>query len=221
MRLSRLAVGALLVLVTGRGAGAADTKFTVDPEAGHNAFTAIFDSAVGERITAVSSAVGCTVSVDEEKLTGSAKCAVPLASIMVDNDKTKTEHFHQWATNKKIDPKKCRFELDLPHLTLEGPVDERKPVVFTTEGTFTICGRPRDDKGAEKIQGTITYVPAADGKPRTLRIRAHVDNFDRERYGVSPKATAGWLARVQQLADVVATQGSVDVSLFARDGKSQ
>ena len=40
-------------------------------------------------------------------------------------------------------------------------------------------------------------------------------------YGVSPKATAGWLARVQQLADVVAAQGSVDVSLFATDGKSE
>jgi len=32
---------------------------------------------------------------------------------------------------------------------------------------------------------------------------------------VSPKNTAGWLARVQQLADVVATVGTIDVNAFA------
>jgi hypothetical protein len=41
-----------------------ETRFVVDPEVGNNAFTAVFDSAIGERITAVSSAVGCTLTVD-------------------------------------------------------------------------------------------------------------------------------------------------------------
>jgi hypothetical protein len=48
-----------------------------------------------------------------------------------------------------------------------------------------------------------------------LRIRARIEGFNREQYGVSPKNTAGWLARVQQLADVVATEGTIDVNLFA------
>ena len=29
---------------------------------------------------------------------------MPLASIRVDNDDTKSDHFRQWATNKKTDP---------------------------------------------------------------------------------------------------------------------
>ena len=80
-------------------AHAAGAQFTVDPEAGNSAFTAVFDAAIGERITAVSSAVGCTIEADEAKLVGSAKCSVPLTSIRVDNDETKSEHFAEWATN--------------------------------------------------------------------------------------------------------------------------
>jgi hypothetical protein len=47
------------------------------------------------------------------------------------------------------------------------------------------------------------------------RIRATVEGFDREQYDISPKNMAGWLARVQQLANVVATEGNIEVNLFA------
>jgi len=194
----------------------AETKFTVDPEVGNNTFTAVFDAAIGERITAVSSAVGCTLTVDEAKLEGRARCSVPLTSVRVDNDDTKSEHFGQWATNKKMDPAKCTFDLDVPAVKLPPPVEPKKPVPFTTEGTFTICGRPHADRRPERIQGTVIYLPAGTyGPRRTLRIRARIEGFDREKYGVSPKNTAGWLARVQQLADVVATEGTIDVNVFA------
>ena len=66
------------------------------------------------------------------------------------------------------------------------------------------------------IQGTVIYLPAGTyGAKRTLRVRAKVEHFDREKYGVSPKNTAGWLARVQQLAPVVGTEGTIEVNLFA------
>ncbi|HXJ32566.1 MAG TPA: hypothetical protein VMS22_00880 [Candidatus Eisenbacteria bacterium] len=209
---------AMALLVAAAMPAAAATTFKVDPDAGRNQFTAIFDSAVGERITAVSSQVGCTLTVDEEKLEGSATCSVPLAGIRVDNDDTKSDHFRQWATNKKVDPSACRIELELPAVKLPKPIEPGKAVTVDAKGTFTVCGRSRDDKGAESIHVTVTYVPPATPEaPRLLRIRAHVTGFDRERYGVSPKRTEGWLARVQQLADVVATEGTIDVSLFALD----
>src|SRR5262245_15550388 len=114
-------------------AAAAETKFTVDPEAGSNTFSAVFDAAVGERITAVSSKVGCTLMVDEAKRTGTATCSVPLGSIRVDNDDTKSEHFRQWATNKTVDPRKCVFALEVPRLELKAAVEPMKPVEFETE----------------------------------------------------------------------------------------
>jgi hypothetical protein len=195
---------------------AAATEFAVDPEVGNNAFTAVFDSQIGERITAVSSAVGCTLTVDEAKREGRARCSVPLSTVRIDNDDTKTEHFGQWATNKKTDPKQCTFQLEVPEVKLPSPVEPKTPVAFTTEGRFTICGRPRDDGQPERIQGTVIYLPAGTyGAKRTLRIRAKVEHFDREKYGVSPKNTAGWLARVQQLAPVVGTEGTIEVNLFA------
>src|SRR5438445_9147822 len=152
MRLRAAALSLALTLV-GSSATLADTKFAVDPEAGNNTFTAVFDAAIGERITAVSSAVACTLTVDEAKLEGKASCSVPLTSIRVDNDDVKSEHFRQWATNKTIDPKKCVFALEVPAMKLAGPVEW----------------------------------------------------------------TAGWLARVQQPAPVVATEGTIDVSLFAME----
>ena len=76
------------------------TTFIVKPGVGNNTFTAVFDAVIGERITAISSAVGCTLTVDEEKLEGKGSCSVALTSILVDGDETKTEHFQQWATNK-------------------------------------------------------------------------------------------------------------------------
>jgi hypothetical protein len=203
------------LLVAGSPARAA-TVFLVDPEAGSSTLTAVFDASVGERITAVSSQIGCTLEVDEAKLTGKARCSVPLKSIMVDNDATKSEHFAQWATNKKVEPEKCTLDVTIPEVALKPPVEAKQPVAFTTQGTFTICGRARDDKGSERITGTIVYLPpGSHGPSQTLRIRAHLEGFDRERYGVSPKNTAGWLARVQQLADVVATEGVIDINAFA------
>ena len=195
---------------------AAATEFAVDPEVGNNAFTAVFDSQIGERITAVSSAVGCTLTIDEAAREGHASCSVPLSTVRIDNDDTKTEHFGQWATNKKTAPKQCTFRLEVPEVKLPSPVEPKTPVAFTTEGRFTICGRPRDDGQSERIQGTVIYLPAGTyGAKRTLRIRAKVEHFDREKYGVSPKNTAGWLAQVQQLAAVVGTEGTIEVNLFA------
>src|SRR5438445_559758 len=57
--------------------------------------------------------------------------------------------------------------------------------------------------------------------PRTIRSRARIEGFDRERYRIGPRWTDGWLARVQQLAPVVATEGTIEVNLFAMetDGK--
>jgi hypothetical protein len=206
----------LLAALVAVGPANADTQFAVDPEVGNNAFTAVFDTPIGERITAVSSAVGCTLAVEEARLEAKAHCSVPLASVRVDNDDTKTEHFGQWATNKQIDPKQCTFELDVPVVKLPSPVEAKTPVAFTTEGRFTICGRARDDGQPERIQGTVVYLPPGTyGAKRTLRIRATVDHFNREKYGVSPKNTPGWLARVQQLAPVVGTEGTIDVTLFA------
>lgn len=194
------------------------TTFAVDPDAGSNTLSAIFDAAIGERITAVSSQVACTLRVDERKLTGDATCSVPLAALRVDNDDTKSEHFRQWATNRNVDPEKCELRLEVPRLVLGAPVEPMRPVPFETEGTFTICGRSRDDHGKERISGTIVYLPAGSYKDvRTLRVRAKVEGFNRERYQVGPKWTAGWLARVQELAPVVATDGTIEVNLFATE----
>ncbi|MGH7965239.1 MAG: hypothetical protein ACRERD_26090 [Candidatus Binatia bacterium] len=213
----KMAVAVATMVVTGWQSALAETStFAVDPEAGNNTFSAVFDAAIGERIMAVSSSVGCTLTVDEQQLEGKAKCSVPLTAIKVDNDDIKTEHFQQWATNKKLDAAKCTFDLEIPHIKLPPPVEEKKPVAFTTEGNFTVCGRQREGGKPERITGTVIYLPAGTyGDTRTLRIRARIEGFDREQYGVSPRATAGWLARVQQLADVVATAGNIDVNIFA------
>src|SRR2546430_2683781 len=64
--LSRTAALSLAVTLLGSSATSADTKFAVDPEAGNNTFSAVFDAAIGERITAVSSAVACTLTVDAD-----------------------------------------------------------------------------------------------------------------------------------------------------------
>jgi hypothetical protein len=207
---------ATLFILSAHPVWAENATFKVDPEAGNNTFSAVFDAALGERIMAVTSGIDCTVTVDEGKLDGTAKCSVPLTSIKVDNDDTKTEHFQQWATNKKTAPEKCTFELEAPSVKLPSALEEKQPVPFTAEGAFTICGRTRDDGGAEHLTGTVIALPASvPGDPRVLRIRARVEHFDRERYGISPKNTAGWLARVQQLASVVATEGTIDVNIFA------
>lgn len=201
----------LLAPATSRG-----EELEVSPDAGNNSFSAVFDAKLGERITAVSSAVSCTLDVDEEKLEGKAVCSVPLTSIKVDADDTKSDHFRQWSTNKKTDPKKCVFKLELPQVKVPPPVEAMKPTEFDADGTFTLCGRPRDDKGTETVHARVIYLPPGSYKDvRTLRIRARIDGFNRERYKVGPAFTDGWLARVQQLAQVVAAEGTIDVNLFA------
>ena len=205
---------AFVFLLAAASAARSDTVFTVDPEAGNNTFSAVFDAALGERITAVSAAVGCTLHVDEAARTGRATCSVPLTAIRVDNDDTKTEHFRQWATNGKGDARQCAIELSVDRVAVADPVEPMTPVPFSTEGTLTICGRRRDDRGSERISGTLTLLSR---DLRTLRIRARIEAFDRERYRVGPKWTPGWLARVQELAPVVATDGTIEVTLFATE----
>ena len=207
-------VTAIALLLAAATAARGDTVFTVDPEAGNDTFTAVFDAALGERITAVSAAVGCTLHVDEPARTARATCSVPLTAIRVDNDDTKTEHFRQWATNGKGDARQCTLDLSVDRVSVPDPVEPMTPARFSTEGTLTICGRHRDDRGAEKIGGTLTLLSR---DVRTLRIRARIEGFDRERYRVGPKWAPGWLARVQELAPVVAADGTIEVTLFATE----
>ncbi len=71
----------LLVAVLAAPAAIRGEDLEVNPDAGNNAFSAVFDAKLGERITAVSSAVGCTLALDETTMRASGRCAVPLASI--------------------------------------------------------------------------------------------------------------------------------------------
>lgn len=195
-------------------AGAGD--FAVNPDAGNSGFSAVFDAALGERITAVSSAVGCQVRYDEKTGLAAGRCSVPLSSIKVDADDTKSDHFHQWATNKKSEPAACLLEVSFAGVTLGSLVAER-PVPFTAEVPFTVCGRARADGAKERLQGTaLLFPPGAYGEKQTIRIRATIADFDREAYRIGPGFTEGWLARVQSLAKVVAPKGTVELSLFAK-----
>jgi len=138
----------------------------------------------------------------------------------VDNEETKTEHFQQWSTNKKMQPKQCKYEahLDTVHFDELLP---GQPVKFSAEIPFTVCGRSRADGGKEHVEGTAVLLPAEGGSRKTVKIRAHLEKFSRDRYRVGPKYTDGWLARVQSLANVVADEGTIDLTLFAKEGKSQ
>jgi hypothetical protein len=190
--------------------------FRVDPDAGNNTFAAVFDAKLGERITAQSSAVACDLRYDEKTGLASGRCSVPLSSIRVDNEDTKTEHFQQWVTNKKSDPRACRFEASFDGVKV-GALAPEQPVPFTAEIPFTVCGRKPADGRAEKVKGTaLLFPPGAYGERKTVRIRATVAGFDRDAYQIGPRYTEGWLARVQSLAKVVADQGTIDLSLFAR-----
>lgn len=207
---------ALLALSLSVPAAASAEELTVNPEAGNSGFSAVFDAKLGERINAVSSAVGCEVTFDERAGLASGRCSVPLTSIMVDNDATKSEHFHDWATNKRSDAKACRIEAVFSGVRLGALVAEQ-PVPFSAEIPFTVCGRARADGGKEKVSGTaVLFPPGAYGDRKTIRIRATVAAFDRNAYRIGPGYTDGWLARVQSLAKVVAEQGTVELSLFAK-----
>ena len=180
-------------------AAAAAGGLKVDPDSGNNKFDATFDAPLGEMIVATSSSVGCEVTWQNG--TASGTCSVPLTSIMVDNEPTKTEHFQQWVTNKKVDPKKCTIDAKFDKIPLAIPGK------FEGDAAFTVCGKP----GIEKVTGNAIELP--DGR---VRIRARVERFNRDKYKVGPKYTEGWLSRVQQLAPVVAEEGTVVISLFAK-----
>jgi hypothetical protein len=204
------------ILALALAAPAAAEDLVVDPEAGNNSLSAVFDAALGERISAVSSAVGCTVTWDDKTGTASGRCSVPIDSIRVDNDDTKSDHFRQWTTNKKSDPKDCRIEAVFSGLKI-GPLAPEKPAPFTAQIPFTVCGRARSSGTSEQVSGTALLFPAGTyGEKKTIRIRATVASFDRDAYRIGPGFTEGWLARVQSLAKVVAEKGTVELSLFAK-----
>jgi len=206
----------LLLLALPAAAAARAEDLQVDPDAGNNSLAAVFDARLGERITAVSSAVGCDLHLDPRAEAVSGRCSVPLVSIRVDNDDTKSDHFRQWATNKKSDPAACLLEANLEGVHV-GALVPGQPVAFRAEIPFRVCGRGRVDGGREQVSGTaLLFPPGAYGERETIRIRATVAGFDREAYQIGPQFTEGWLARVQALAKVVAGKGDVELSLFAR-----
>jgi hypothetical protein len=191
-------------------------ELRTDPDAGNNTFNAVFDAKLGERISAQSSAVACDLRYDEKTGLASGRCSVPLTSIKIDNEDTKTEHFQQWVTNRKSDPAACRFETSFDGVKI-GALPPEQPVPFTAVIPFTVCGRNPVDGRKETVKGTaLLFPPGAYGDKRTVRIRATVEGFDREAYQIGPKYTEGWFARVQSLAKVVADEGTIELSLFAR-----
>lgn len=212
----RLAVTTLSLALAAFPAPALAEGLRVDPDAGNSTFTAVFDAKLGERITAQSSAVGCEVVLDERTGIAGGACSVPLASIVVDNEPTKSEHFRDWATNRKSDPAACRLEARFDGVRL-GKLVAETPVPFEARVPFTVCGRPAGDGRTEVVRGTaILFPPGSYGSARTVRIRATIEGFDRDAYRIGPAYTEGWLARVQSLAKVVAERGTVELTLFAR-----
>ena len=188
----------------------------VDPDVGNSNFSAVFDAPLGERINAVSSRVLCDLTYDSESATASGKCSVPLISIVVDSQPVKTEHFQQWATHKKSDPKNCALEANLSGLKLDPPLNANAVSKFAAEIPFTVCGRQRRDGKREHLEGTATLVSStAAGQGRTVRVRAQIEKFDRDAYEIGPGFTEGWLARVQSLSAIVAHEGRIELSLFA------
>jgi hypothetical protein len=193
----------------------AATSLKVSPDAGNNKFDATFDAPLGEKIVATSSSVGCRVAWDEKSGTASGSCSVPLSSVTVDNEPTKTEHFQQWATNKKADAAACNLEAKFDALKLDGPLSA-SPAKLMGDAAFTVCGKRRSDGGKEAVVGTALRLP--DGR---VRIRARVERFNRDRYRIGPRYTEGWLSRVQQLAPVVAEEGSIDISVFVKPDETK
>jgi hypothetical protein len=203
-------LSSLLLPVLSSGA-----DWTVNAETGNSTLDAVFDAKLGERIHAVSSAVSCRVGYDEKSGLANGSCVVPLTAIVVDNEPTKTEHFRDWTTQKKSDSKDCRLEARLEAVKL-GKLVPGKPVSFSAQLPFTVCGRGREGGGKESVTGTALLFPAGEyGDAPTVRIQASVKRFDREKYGIGPQFTEGWLARVQSLAKVVAKDGDIELRLFA------
>jgi len=200
----------LLALLLGVCPGLAAERLKVDGTAGNNTLTAIFDEPLGERITAVSSAVACDASWEPKTGLVSGQCQAPLTSIKVDADDVKTGHFRQWTTNKKSDPAACAFSARFESVRLPAPLKPDVAQPFTADIAFRVCGRAREDGAAEHLSGTVVLLK--DGR---LRVRARVEHFLREAYRIGPRFTEGWLARVQSLAMVVAQEGVLELTLFA------
>ena len=182
----------------------------VEAEAGNNTLNGVFDAPLGERITATSSAVGCDLQVDPGGRRLSGRCSVPLSTITVDADPTKSDHFRQWATNRTSDPARCVLATELSGVAISLPRAVGESTEFQADLPFTVCGRSRDDGGREHVTGTV--VRLEDG---WLRVRARIEHFHREAYRIGPRFTEGWLARVQSLAKVVAEEGTLELTLFA------
>jgi hypothetical protein len=179
--------------------------------AGNSTLAAVFDAPFGERITALSSQLDCRIQVEGGAASG--RCAVPLTSFIVDTEATKTDHFYQWATNKKMDVTQCVFELTFADVRVDLVASTSVP--FAGKGRFRLCGRSRD--ADEALTGQVVRMPAGTmGPTETLRVRVTLSGFDREAYQIGPAWTDGWLARVQQLAPVVAKTGEIHVNLFAK-----
>jgi hypothetical protein len=187
---------------------------TVAPT-GNSKFDAVFDAPLGEKIDAMSSSISCALTYDPAA-GAQGTCSVPLTSITVDNEPTKTEHFQQWATNKKSNPKSCRIEARLSDVKATPAALSDGESQIAGEAAFTVCGRARSDGGKEKISGTAILLPTGQ-----MRIRARVEHFNRDLYRIGPKYTDGWLSRVQQLAPVVAEEGTIDVSVLAKTAESK
>jgi len=182
----------------------------VDASAGNNTLNGVFDAPLGERITATSSAVGCDLQADPGGRRLSGRCSVPLSTITVDADPTKSDHFRQWATNRTSDPARCVLATELSGVAISLPRAVGESTEFQADLPFTVCGRSRDDGGREHVTGTV--VRLEDG---WLRVRARIEHFHREAYRIGPRFTEGWLARVQSLAKVVAEEGTLELTLFA------
>src|SRR5260370_35922899 len=127
------------LLAVVHGLPAAAESFLVDPETGNNSFSAVFAAALGERITALSSSVSCRLNLDERASTASGICSVPLTAIRVDNEDTKTEHFQQWSTNKKTEPKDCKLEAQFTALPLQ-KLEPGSPETSSADMPFPVCG---------------------------------------------------------------------------------
>lgn len=192
-------------------------SFRVDPDKGNSSMTAVFSAPLGERITAVSTSISCDLDVAGD---GSAtgRCSLPLTSINVDNEPDKTDHFRQWATNRKSDPEKCSFDFEIQSAGALAEVEPMKPLQMRATGEFTICGRKHADGDAEMVHGAVVLFPAGKRGPgRVVKIAATIDGFNRDKYKIGPDYTSGWLAKVQKLADVVGHEGTIELNLFASE----
>lgn len=196
-------------------AGAA--TFKVDPTAGNSSMTATFSAPFGERITAVSTAISCELDFTDSGV-ATGKCSLPLTSINVDNEPDKTDHFQQWATNKKSEPKDCKFEFEIENARTTDLVKPLTPIQMRATGAFTICGRKHNDGTRESLRGAVVLFPAGErGKGRVVKISATLEGFNRDSYKIGPDYTDGWLAKVQKLANVVGHEGTIELNLFASE----